>query len=137
MQDLLMRNQEDGESRLIVAYEQVGAGTVSIVRRIYRGRAVLRVAVDSSNVLNNIGESVNANMTEFNIGPWRFRLGVVFTTHPHNTGGVNQQQPDNHPSQNNHGHAHEHSNVHQHVRLRAMAIRAPRMRLDSMLRQRF
>ena len=118
-QDLLMRNQEGGGPPLIVAYEQGGTGVVAINRRINRGRDA---AVNNNNnnnaVNNNNGGNVNVNrrMTGFNFGPFRFRLGVVMTTHQHNAGAENQQQPDN-PSQNNHGHAHGHSHGHQHVRL--------------------
>ena len=137
-QDLLMRNQEGGGPPLIVAYEQGGHGAITINRRANR-----RDATGNNNnnnaVNNNNGGNVNVNrrMTGFNFGPFRFRLGVVLTTHQRNDGDGNQppsnnpptnhghshghfhghegrNQPPNNPTQN-HGHSHGHSHGHQHM----------------------
>ena len=110
-QDLLMRNQEGGGPPLIVAYEQGGHGTIGINRRINRNRDAATNNNNNNNAVNNNNAgnvNVNRRMTGFNFGPFRFRLGVVLTTHQRNEGGGNQQPPDS--PQNNHGHSHENSN---------------------------
>ena len=115
-QDLLMRNQEGGGPPLLVAYEGGGNGLVAINRRINRNRdAAVNNNNNNNNAVNHNGGNVNVNrrMTGFNFGPFRFRLGVVLTTHQHNPGGENQL-PDNSPTQNNHSHNHGHSHVHVH-----------------------
>ena len=102
-QDLLMRNQEGGGPPLIVAYEQGG-------RRINRNRD--GATNNNNNALNNnnAGSIIqNRRMTGFNFGPFRFRLGVVLTTHQRNEDGANPQTPGS-PPRNNHGHSHGNSN---------------------------
>ena len=115
-QDLLMRNQEGGGPPLIVAYEQGGPGAIAVNRRIIRNRDGTVNNNNNNNVNNNNGANINVNrrMTGFNFGPFRFRLGVVLTTHQRNDAGGNPQLPDS-PPQHNHGHSHGHSHGHQHM----------------------
>ena len=107
-QDLLMRNQEGGGPPLIVAYEQGGPGAIAINRRVNLNRGA--ATNNNNNTANNnnaANVNINRRMTGFNFGPFRFRLGVVLTTHQRNEAGGNQQQPDSPPQ--NHGHSHGHS----------------------------
>ena len=126
IQDLLMRNQEGGPPLRVAHGPRLGAGIGATAAAAALNNNNNNNAVNNNNAGGNV---VNRRMAGFNIGGFRFRFGVVLTTHQHNIGNPNppappppqQQQPDNRPPQStrNHGHGHSHgqhghSHGHQH-----------------------
>ena len=108
IQDLLMRNQEGGPPLRIAPGQRLGTGAPAAALNNNNNAA----NNDNNNNNNGGNVAVNRRMTGFNFGGFRFRFGVVLTTHQQ---GGNPPEANPRPSQNIHGHSHAHQHA-QHVK---------------------